>query len=477
MMRLRSLFLVAVEVTLPALLMTGCVFGVVDEKLGPRWAVGAASDPLPPEAKLISRDEFESLYYAGLLRVSPDRKTMQDPDTVTSDSRGSLAQNLSQGPKAVSQAGFIIGRDGKKHPAIAIDPELARQGRKNSQDRYETPENQAVMQKIVTGHDKPQPAAITAPKVDACELDEGNAAVASDRSGYSTRVCAQYSPTGIYANFDWPLKAYNSCVKDQANRGTCGSFAVAAAMETMIALKLGRQVNLSEQDLYSHVKNFWHPTYYGDGMNAGETMRDMIASKYRVPYESHWRYNPSNSRVDDDNGNSYVNSCNGYDETCTNTAHQAGLYCAKIDGYLYCGFSSPVNESGMGFRITDDAELWGSGGDGAIERLKAALTQLRPVMLSLEVVPTFDAPDYNGYVKYKVEAEASRGGHIVEVSGYVSNDELRAKVPLAPLASGGGYFIAKNSWSVCYADAGFVYLPVDWVKAHAWSAVAIDGVE
>jgi C1A family cysteine protease len=38
-----------------------------------------------------------------------------------------------------------------------------------------------------------------------------------------------------------------------------------------------------------------------------------------------------------------------------------------------------------------------------------------------------------------------------------------------PPGSGGGYFIVKNSWSNCYGDGGYVYLPWDYVSAHASS--------
>jgi C1A family cysteine protease len=69
--------------------------------------------------------------------------------------------------------------------------------------------------------------------------------------------------------------------------------------------------------------------------------------------------------------------------------------------------------------------------------------------------------------------ECDRGGHAVLVNGLVDNTQLPAG---APPGSGGGYLIIKNSWSNCYGDAGYAYLPYDWVKAYALAVEVVGDI-
>jgi C1A family cysteine protease len=127
--------------------------------------------------------------------------------------------------------------------------------------------------------------------------------------------------------------------------------------------------------------------------------------------------------------------------------------------------------------MTAEVELWnGSDLDGTITRIKAALDSIHPVMLGSNVPPSFDSASAAGYVTYTNATEKSRGGHAYQIVGYLMNSTLTRLLPNAPLASGGGYLIAKNSWSVCFADAGYLYLPFDWVKAYGWSATVLQGL-
>lgn len=54
--------------------------------------------------------------------------------------------------------------------------------------------------------------------------------------------------------------------------------------------------------------------------------------------------------------------------------------------------------------------------------------------------------------------------------GFVTNDDLAAALPSEEAekkkAQGGGYFIAKNSWSCDSGDGGYHYVPVDYVKKY-----------
>jgi len=312
----------------------------------------------------------------------------------------------------------------------------------------------------------------------SCANEEG-AGHGSDRSGYGTS-CENHTAKGAYANFNWPTKYYATCVKDQGNRGTCGAFGILGALESGVALKYQRWVNLSEQDLYNHVKMTWWPSHYGDGINTHGVWQKMLEKNYLVPFESQWDYNPSPSRTSDDVTQTYHHSCDGYSEACSDTNHQGQLYCMTYNEFRYCYYTSPPNPMNSGFRAAAETEVWDFNNlDRSMAMTLLAVIFQSPLVISLDVVPTFDNPDADGYVRYLNPDGKSRGGHILEVTGFVGNSDLHARFPHNPPpdGSGGGYLIIKNSWGLCWGDAGYVYLPLDWVRAHTWSMTILGGVQ
>jgi len=96
----------------------------------------------------------------------------------------------------------------------------------------------------------------------------------------------------------------------------------------------------------------------------------------------------------------------------------------------------------------------------------------RPVVMSASVTPSFDSPDANGFAHYAGASETSRGGHALHITGFIENAKLSAKLPGATLGAGGGYFIVKNSWGTCFGDAGYIYLPYNWIRNYAYSMQA-----
>jgi hypothetical protein len=341
----------------------------------------------------------------------------------------------------------------------------------------------------------------------SCDAEEG-AGDGSDRSGSST-ACATHSSVGVYANRTWPLKFFATCVKDQANRGTCWDFATTAAVELWTAKKYGRWVNLSEQDMNLHMKADWRPTAYGDGEWPGNALAAMIVSNllpdpfnpfrgaYSYPFEEQWDYDPSDSRTSNDMTQTYTNSCVGYggDESayCSDTAAQGRYVCTTVLFVTYCGMVGPPITTTSGLYPTAYSELWdASNPSNSLGLIFWALGIFqKPVIFGFAAPASFWVGS-SGYVPYRgphcpltmnsqgktvcvpgAGCECDVGGHAVLATGFIDNSQLPAG---APPGSGGGYLIIKNSWSNCYGDAGYSYLPYDWVKAYALAVEVVGDI-
>ena len=294
-----------------------------------------------------------------------------------------------------------------------------------------------------------------------------------DGAGYA-------SHPGMWTQIDFPLKWYATSVKNQGLRGTCVSFGITAAVETILALDRSRWVNLSEQMLYNRAKQSWNPSTYGDGLNLSSTLSMMRFFWYVYSWESSWDYNTSRARVDA--GYFYLDSCVEKDGTtpyagvhCSEANHQAPLFQTEMPWGTICGYLNPTST------VPPDARL-GIGspqalaGPLAVQLLfaKVALTLKNPVIISVTVGYTLKDGfvDSDGIVDYAPVPFGS-GGHCMLLVGYVENADVP---PGTPLGLGGGYFVCKNSWGTGYGDGGYCYLSDAWVGRWMRGMWTLDGV-
>mmetsp|Transcript_37087 Transcript_37087/g.60073 ORF Transcript_37087/g.60073 Transcript_37087/m.60073 type:complete len:87 (+) Transcript_37087:444-704(+) len=74
------------------------------------------------------------------------------------------------------------------------------------------------------------------------------------------------------------------CVKNQAARGTCVSFAVTAGVEIGVIKSGGRWPNLSEQNFYKNYKAMWQdpsgPVDFPDGAYIFDAVSSAYSKKY-----------------------------------------------------------------------------------------------------------------------------------------------------------------------------------------------------
>ena len=327
----------------------------------------------------------------------------------------------------------------------------------------------------------------------SCDGDEG-AGLAGDRLGNS--ASCGYSANGLMKNYNWSGKEHISCVKNQAVRGTCPVFSTVSTMEYKVHEKYGRRVNLSEQALYARMKLIWGGGQnFGDGFWPDNGFNSSLAEGYLMPFENQWDYNPSTARINimglgpdgiagtkDDPITGYKQSCDGYSETCSQTAHQAIAHCVISIKGTFCGYHYPdINPNNLGFRVASGATNYWDAANRDLSVAKAILAVAlfrSPVIWSFDVEDSSWTPDGDGFVHYASGTEnANHGGHAVHVVGYITNTQLAQVLPNAPAGSGGGYFIAKNSWSNCWGDSGFAYIPANSVRDYSTQLVSAPAVQ
>lgn len=289
----------------------------------------------------------------------------------------------------------------------------------------------------------------------------------SGEGGDRTGTLCDYRPNGLYKNLHWPQKYFTTSTKNQRRRGSCTGFALTSATETLVAVRDGRWVNLSEQFLYNKIKTSWDADDYDEGAPTADVAEEFSTSGYRLPFEDLWNYNPSPDRAVGSSASEeedFVGSCVGYDERCSNTTHQSQFFCTEENGTIYCGGKPPSNNEG--YKISSSYLLWENGDDFPLNTIRNLLANGRPMVVALEVTRGMrgNRLDPNGFlVDYDDEV---LGGHAIHLVGYLSNSKIKEKLPNAPTGAGGGYFILKNSWGQCYGDGGLVYIPVNWAKQY-----------
>lgn len=297
------------------------------------------------------------------------------------------------------------------------------------------------------------------PSFPTSPANEERSGLGSDRIG---RQC-DYRAGGLYKNLHWPLKYFTTSTKNQGRRGSCTGFALTSAAETLVAVRDGRWVNLSEQFLYNRIKTVWDADDYDEGAPTADVAEKFSESGYRLPFEDQWNYNPSLKRKDDDAADEeadYIGSCLDYNERCSNTTHQSQFLCTQVGGNYYCGSRPPSNNEG--FKMSSSYLLWENGDDLPLNTIRNLLAAGRPMVVALEVTRGMDDLDSNGFLWD--HRDNVLGGHAIHLVGYLSNSKIQAKLPFAPSGQGGGYFILKNSWGQCYGDGGLVYVSVKWAR-------------
>jgi C1A family cysteine protease len=102
----------------------------------------------------------------------------------------------------------------------------------------------------------------------------------------------------------------------------------------------------------------------------------------------------------------------------------------------------------------------GFSGQQLVDRIKLFLRYRIPSMFGFTVYDSiWDAE--NGNIPFPASSESVQGGHAIVAVGY-DNDKV-VKHPYANGEDSRGAFIIRNSWGTDWGDAGYGYLPYDYV--------------
>jgi Papain family cysteine protease len=291
-------------------------------------------------------------------------------------------------------------------------------------------------------------------------------------------------PTGLYAQYWFPLKYFISPVKDQGQRGHCWAFAALGAVESRELVQNNNAADLSEQFLVHLVKLQWDHSDYADGYSSEAALNAAVDRNQVLAPESYWKYNPAPNRVanafDDKivgTADSYLDVCMNYTNriTCSSTAHESHHYCTTQAGTNYCGYDFEVYQANdPGAVVASRArQIWANGDTFELNTYRALLANGYTLLASLPVyVGIWEAPntgmvaDYSRQMRDKDDklVDGSYGGHAVQIVGFLSNEDLTTPATKYNVG-GGGYFIIRNSWGCRGGDGGYYYVPADYVSS------------
>lgn len=289
-------------------------------------------------------------------------------------------------------------------------------------------------------------------------------------AGDDARRCKnnEFHPDSLWKNStsaQFPLKYYHTCIKSQGSRGTCVAFAINAAVESALMVKENKSYNLAEQYTYFYGEIYSnHSGRYSYGLNTGSALSKMDSKNIKFQYEKWWEYNPS-SDIEDKSGNSYPDSCVGYNgEMCTNFAFQAQESITGFWPFKNYHYTVPYRGTSKNIQIVDTDNIWMSWNKTLSLDLAINLTMAKqPLVVSFNVKENFMDTGSDGYV-YHESNQDQKGGHASVILGFIPNHKLPAGVTPADEK---GFFIVKNSWGTWNGDCGYYYVDYKYFRKFA----------
>jgi cathepsin L len=215
----------------------------------------------------------------------------------------------------------------------------------------------------------------------------------SQQRGAEVKDFSKVSVSALPKTVDWRKKGVVTPVKDQAQCGSCWAFAAVASLEGQHAMKAGKLVSLSEQNLVD-----CSGAEGNDGCEGG------------LP----------------DNAYQYIIDAQGLD------TEKSYPYTAE-DGQ--CAF----NKKTVGATLTSFVDV-ATGDETALQK---AVVKIGPISVGIDA-SNESFQEYSGGIYVEPECSTDQLDHGVTVVGYGTD------------ASGADYWLVKNSWGNSWGIKGYI---------------------